>query len=269
QEIIAGAPFRDYEIINNLAYTSFLASQTISGIYSPIQTCINQCFYGTRLYEMILPIPHQFFAPQKFDDDPPEQIIKQIINRRKNIEIQQAIPSAMYHRAAVCEGTMNTDIRQLRATIISNCKANNYGYTQLRQIGPKPTILYQKEEEEEEDKRKTKKQKKTEEIRNIYNELKQVQQNYIPSNFVDMVRRERQTISIITEEEQKGAEYGSLESTGQSISGKAFEVGNGAYVKTYSINTKKSSKEIKQQANSQISIPLFYCFLHSNFRSAN
>ncbi|KAA6386027.1 MAG: hypothetical protein EZS28_018447 [Streblomastix strix] len=267
EQIIAGAPFKEYEIINNLAYISFLANQTISGIYSAIQTCINQCFHGTRLYEMILPIPHQFFAPQKFDDDPPEQIIKQIINRRKNIEIQQAIPSAMYHRAAVCEGAMNMNIRQLRATIISNCKANNYGYTQLRQIGPKPAILYQ-EEEEEEDKNKKKKKKK-EEIRNIYNELKQVQQNYTPSNLVDMVRRERQTIQIITGEEQKGAEYGILESNGQSISGKAFEVGSGAYIKTHSINTKNSSKQIKQQANSQVSIPLFYCFLHSNFRLAN
>ncbi|KAA6353129.1 MAG: hypothetical protein EZS28_051344, partial [Streblomastix strix] len=153
----------------------------------------------------------------------------------------------------------------------SNCKANNYGYTQLRQIGPKPIILYQKEEEEEEEeeKKKKKKKKKKEEIRNIYNELKQVQQNYTPSNFVDMVRRERQTVQLITGEEQKGAEYGSLESTGQSISGKAFEIGSGAYIKTFSINTKKSSKEIKQQANSQVSIPLFYCFLHSNFRSAN
>ncbi|KAA6377080.1 MAG: hypothetical protein EZS28_027395, partial [Streblomastix strix] len=179
----------------------------------------------------------------------------------------------MYHRAAVCEGVMNMNIRQLRATIISNCKANNYGYTQLWQIGPKPSILYQKEEEEEEEKKKKKmKQNKEEEIKNIFKEIQEIQQNYTPTNFVDLVRKERQVIQFLSEQEQQQqqkSKYGVLESVGKSVSGKAFEVGNGAYIKTYSLNTKRSSKQLKQQANSQVSIRLFYCFLHSNFRQAN
>lgn len=89
---------------------------------------------------------------------------------------------------------------------------------------------------------------------------------------MDLVRKERQVIQFLSEEEQhqqKESKYGVLESVGKAISGKAFEIGNGAYIKTYSINTKRSSKLVKQQANSQVSIPLFYCFLHSNFRQAN
>lgn len=88
KDIISGSPFTEEEIYANLALLSFLATQTLSGVYSNIRTIFNQCFYGAKLYEIPFPLPIELFAPADFDAPLPIDLIRELVRRHNLVELR-------------------------------------------------------------------------------------------------------------------------------------------------------------------------------------
>ncbi|KAA6377479.1 MAG: hypothetical protein EZS28_026993, partial [Streblomastix strix] len=102
-EIISCSPLIYDEIVDNLAFLTFLSTQRINGLYKSIIFFFNQCFHGSKLFELPLPLPIQLFAPAIYEQSPTEDLFLAIRTRQANPEFSHLINPLIFKIADVVE----------------------------------------------------------------------------------------------------------------------------------------------------------------------